>query len=99
VRESLAAKDLMPLSEFLAAKESIYHRPWSVWNLASWTMKQLGVSDYLRSDKLPSGQFVVVGNVEDLSKAFDSKAATAHSHELSARFPRRTFTKRSTTSS
>jgi len=93
VRESLAAKDLMPLSEFLAAKESIYHRPWSVWNLASWTMKQLGVSDYLRSDKLPSGQFVVVGNVEDLSKAFDSKAATAHQSRIERTFSKAHFYK------
>lgn len=70
VREALAARDLMPLSEFLAAKESIYRRPWSVWNLASWTMRQLGVADMLKSDRLQPGQFVVVANVEEAGKAF-----------------------------
>ncbi|KAL2137240.1 hypothetical protein VTI74DRAFT_6451 [Chaetomium olivicolor] len=75
VREALAAKDLIPLREFLDAKESIYHRPWSVWNLASWTMKQLGVSDMLKRDTLPPGQFVVVSNVEEAGQTFGSLSA------------------------
>ncbi|KAL2177577.1 Snf7-domain-containing protein [Thermothelomyces heterothallicus CBS 202.75] len=90
VREALAAKDLIPLREFLDAKESIYRRSWSVWNLASWTMKQLGVADFLKKDSLPSGQFVVVANVEEAGKAFGAQngpAANARS-----RFER-TFTK------
>ncbi|KAK4099312.1 hypothetical protein N658DRAFT_498458 [Parathielavia hyrcaniae] len=70
IREALAAKDLIPLREFLDAKESIYRRPWSVWNLAAWTLKQLGVADILKQDSLPPGQFVVVANVEDASKKF-----------------------------
>jgi charged multivesicular body protein 7 len=90
VQEALGAKDLIPLSQFMAAKESIYHKPWSVWNLASWTMKQLGVSDYLRSDKLPSGQFIVVANVEDVGKVFGEKSAADSIHQ--SRFER-TFTK------
>ncbi|KAM7214301.1 vacuolar-sorting protein SNF7 [Rhypophila decipiens] len=88
VREALAQKDLMPLQDFLQARDSIYHRPWSVWNLASWTMKQLGVSDILRSDKLPSGQFVVVANVEEAGKTF----ADQHHQAESSRFER-TFSK------
>jgi charged multivesicular body protein 7 len=90
VQEALGAKDLIPLSQFLSAKDSIYQRPWSMWNLASWTMKQLGVSDYLRSDSLPSGQFVVVANVEDVGKLFREKSAAASVHQ--SRFER-TFTK------
>ncbi|KAK4240382.1 hypothetical protein C8A03DRAFT_31518 [Achaetomium macrosporum] len=70
LQEALTAKDLIPLREFLDAKDSIYHRPWSVWSLAAWTMKQLGVSDMLRRDNLPKGQFVVVANVEEAGKAF-----------------------------
>jgi charged multivesicular body protein 7 len=73
VREALAAKDLIPLREFLDAKESIYRRPWSVWNLASWTMKQLGVADMLKRDSLPPGQFVVVSNVEEVGQAFSAQ--------------------------
>ncbi|KAK0714807.1 Snf7-domain-containing protein [Lasiosphaeris hirsuta] len=79
VREALAAKDLVPLSEFLNAKESIYHRPWSVWGLAAWTMKQLGVADYLRSEKLPVGEFVVVANAEEVGKLFGDRSEAAAS--------------------
>jgi charged multivesicular body protein 7 len=82
VREAIAAKDLIPLSQFLAAKDSIYHRSWSVWNLAAWTMKQLGVADMLKSDRLQPGQFVVVANVEEAGKAFGERngaAAATHS--------------------
>ena len=86
VQEALTAKDLIPLQEFLTARESIYRRPWSVWNLAAWTMKQLGVADYLRSDKLPSGQFVVVANVEDVGQLFGEKAANASAEQ--SRFER-----------
>ncbi|KAK3293907.1 Snf7-domain-containing protein [Chaetomium fimeti] len=73
VREAIAAKDLIPLREFLDAKESIYRRPWSMWNLASWTMKQLGVADMLKNDSLPPGQFVVVSNVEEAGKTFSAQ--------------------------
>jgi charged multivesicular body protein 7 len=90
VREALAAKDLIPLREFLDAKESIYRRPWSVWKLAAWTMKQLGVADILKKDSLPPGQFVVISNVEEASKAFsDLNAPTASTQ---SRFER-TFSK------
>lgn len=95
VREALAAKDLIPLREFLDAKESIYHRPWSVWNLATWTMKQLGVADMLKNDSLPSGQFVVVANLEQAGKTFSERngpAAAAAAASAQSRFER-TFSK------
>ncbi|GAB1316737.1 hypothetical protein MFIFM68171_06947 [Madurella fahalii] len=90
VREALAARDLMPLSEFLAAKESIYRRPWSVWNLAAWTMRQLGVADMLKSDRLQPGQFVVIANVEEAGKVFGEKNGVAAAEQ--SRFER-TFSK------
>ncbi|KAK0636912.1 Snf7-domain-containing protein [Bombardia bombarda] len=90
VREALSQKDLMPLHDFLTAKSSIYARPWSVWNLASWTMKQLGVSDILKSDKLPAGQFVVIANVEEAGKQFQASKSAAAAAE--SRFER-TFSK------
>lgn len=73
IREALAANDLIPLTTFLTAKENIYSRHWSIWSLASWTMKQLGVSDYLRSNALPSGQYIVLSNLEDIGKSFSEK--------------------------
>ena len=90
VREALAAKDLIPLREFLDAKESIYRRPWSVWGLASWTMKQLGVADMLKKDSLPPGQFVVLANVEDAGKIFGERNIAAAATQT--RFER-TFSK------
>ncbi|KAK1827630.1 hypothetical protein QBC39DRAFT_375434 [Podospora conica] len=70
VHEALAAKDLVPLPAFLASKETIYHRPWSLWSVASWAARQTGIADYLRSTALPKGDFVVVPAVEDLAKSF-----------------------------
>ncbi|KAK4245138.1 Snf7-domain-containing protein [Corynascus novoguineensis] len=90
IREALAAKDLIPLREFLDAKESIYRRSWSVWNLASWTMKQLGVADMLKKDSMPPGQFVVVANVEEAGKTFSAQNGPAANAQ--SRFER-TFTK------
>ncbi|KAL2266927.1 hypothetical protein VTJ83DRAFT_4204 [Remersonia thermophila] len=90
VQEALAARDLIPLREFLDAKDSIYRRSWSVWNLASWTMKQLGVADYLKSDALPPGDFVVLSNVEEAGRAFPEHAKDATG--AGTRFER-TFTK------
>ncbi|KAK0744193.1 hypothetical protein B0T18DRAFT_439816 [Schizothecium vesticola] len=69
VHEALAAKDLVPLPTFLASKESIYHKPWSLWSVASWAAKQSGIADYLRSSKPPQGAFVVIPAVEDLAKS------------------------------
>lgn len=90
IREALAAKDLIPLREFLDAKESIYRRPWSVWNLAAWTMKQLGVADMLKRDAMPPGQFVVVANLEEAGRTFAEQSASALAAQ--SRFER-TFSK------
>jgi charged multivesicular body protein 7 len=91
VQEALAAKDLVPLREFLDAKDSIYRRPWSVWNLAAWTMKQLGVSDMLRRDNLPKGQFVVVANVEEAGKAFGELSSTSEQTRFERTFSKAHF--------
>jgi charged multivesicular body protein 7 len=88
VREALSAKDLIPLPEFLAAKESIYRRPWSLWNVAGWALRQAGVADLLRSDALPKGQFVVVANVEEAALTFGDKNVG----QMQSRFER-TFSK------
>ncbi|KAK3307623.1 Snf7-domain-containing protein [Chaetomium strumarium] len=91
VQEALAAKDLVPLREFLDAKDSIYRRPWSVWNLAAWTMKQLGVSDMLRRDNLPKGEFVVVANVEEAGKAFGELSSTSEQTRFERTFSKAHF--------
>ncbi|KAK3324747.1 hypothetical protein B0T19DRAFT_429356 [Cercophora scortea] len=92
VREALAERDLIPLADFLAASDSIYHRPsaWSAWNLAAWTIKKLGVADalQLRGSKLPSGQFVVLANVEEAGRQVGDKVVGVAAAAGSSRFER-----------
>lgn len=97
VADAVAARDLVPLADFLSARESIYRRSWSVWNLAAWAMRQLGVEDWLRrgaaDSRLPPGELVVVANVEEAGRAFADKAVAAGgAGPLSTRFER-TFSK------
>ncbi|TPX15044.1 uncharacterized protein E0L32_004874 [Thyridium curvatum] len=79
VREAALEKDLIPLQDFLKAKESIYQRSWTSlpWNVVSWGLRQLGLTGGVSGgdDKLPGGQFVVLANVEEASRAFDDKTA------------------------
>lgn len=76
VAEAVAAKDIVPLKEFLTAKESVYHRPWTVlspWALAGWVARQLGVAEMWRGrrgDRVPVGRFVVVKNAEEAGEGF-----------------------------
>ncbi|KAK3949999.1 Snf7-domain-containing protein [Pseudoneurospora amorphoporcata] len=91
IREALAAKDLLPLHDFLTSPTSIYYKPWLpsplgiAGGVAGWALKQLGVADWLRSHSLPKGQFVVVANVEEAGKQF---AATTASAVTDSRFER-----------
>ncbi|OIW32158.1 hypothetical protein CONLIGDRAFT_652952 [Coniochaeta ligniaria NRRL 30616] len=90
--EALSAKEIMTLPEFLKAKESVYHKPWTItspWALAAWTLRQLGVTDVLgrAGDRVPEGQFVILANLEAAAKEFVNKSG-----ELSSRFER-TFSK------
>ncbi|KAK1775741.1 Snf7-domain-containing protein [Copromyces sp. CBS 386.78] len=91
IREALAAKDLLPLHDFLTSHTSIYYKPWLpsplgiAGGVAGWALKQLGVADWLRSHSLPKGQFVVVANVEEAGKQF---AATTASAVTDSRFER-----------
>ncbi len=86
VREAVLEKDLIPLPDFLKAKESIYYNSWTSLprNMVSWGFRQLGFPGGGGSDdRLPSGQFVVVANLEAASKAFGEKTA-----DVSSRFER-----------
>ncbi|KAF9881611.1 snf7 family protein [Colletotrichum karsti] len=91
VREAVNDKDLYPLKEFLAAKDSIYAKTWSQvpWSVVSWAAGQLGFGGKSTSgeDKLPKGQFVVIKNVETTAKGLAEKVSSAD-----ARFDR-TYTK------
>lgn len=65
----------MPLQQFLKAKESIYHRSWGSlpWAVVSWGLRQVGIGG--PGDNLPKGRFVVLQNLEVVSKAFSEATA------------------------
>lgn len=58
---------MMPLKDFLTAKDSIYKTSWipSPWKALQWGLRQVGVLGHPTSaDKLGIGNFVVLKNVE-----------------------------------
>ncbi|KAK6953848.1 hypothetical protein Daesc_003810 [Daldinia eschscholtzii] len=70
LQEALANGEMMPLQQFLKAKESIYHRSWGSipWSVVAWGLRQVGIGG--PGDNLPKGQFVILHNLEVVSKAF-----------------------------
>ncbi|KAF5707409.1 SNF7-like protein [Fusarium globosum] len=71
VREATAGRDFIPLQDFEKSQQSIYQRSWAglPWSVMSWTLRQLGVVDPARGDdKLPTGQYVIVKNMEAVAK-------------------------------
>ncbi|KAJ4368188.1 hypothetical protein N0V83_006544 [Neocucurbitaria cava] len=65
--EAVQNKEMIPLKDFLNAKESIYKTSWipSPWKVLRWSLRQVGVLGELKSpDKLEVGNFVVVKNIE-----------------------------------
>jgi charged multivesicular body protein 7 len=71
VGDALSKKEMMPVQEFLAAKESIYHRSWALkpWEILSWGLKQLGLAGGQDGeDKLPVGRLVILANLESATK-------------------------------
>lgn len=92
IREAMQQKDLIPLPDFVAAKESIYHHSWAAvpWAVAAWGLRQLGLTGaftFGSDDRLPGGQFVVVANLEEASRSLAEQTAA-----LTSRFER-TFSK------
>lgn len=78
MREAVAARDMVPLQDFLKAPQSIYHRGWGEvpWSVVAWTLRQLGVVDPTRGeDKLPIGQYVVIENLEAAGRELGDRMA------------------------
>lgn len=86
IRESTAGRDFIPIADFNKSQQSIYHSSWSgvPWTVMSWTLRQLGVVDPARGDdKLPTGQYLIVKNVEAAAKELGDLMA-----DKSSRFER-----------
>ncbi|OTA63235.1 hypothetical protein K449DRAFT_394525 [Hypoxylon sp. EC38] len=75
LQDAIASGEMMPLQQFLKAKGSIYYRSWGSlpWTVVSWGLRQVGIGG--PGDSLPKGQFVVLHNLEVVSKAFAEATA------------------------
>ncbi|CAI6087726.1 unnamed protein product [Clonostachys chloroleuca] len=78
VREAVAAKNLVPLNDFLKAQTNIYQRGWGQlpWTVVGWTLRQLGVVDPARGeDTLPAGRYVAMQNLESAAAELSERMA------------------------
>jgi len=72
VDEAVRTKALVPLQDFLDAKQSIYTKSWipTPWQAISWGLRQIGMVGKGHSeDELMSGNFVIMANVEEAAKS------------------------------
>ncbi|KAI0538053.1 Snf7-domain-containing protein [Xylaria digitata] len=77
LQEALASGEMIPLSQFLKATQSIYHKSWGhiPWAVAGWALRQVGLTGG-PGDGMPNGQVVVVlQNLEVIAKAFSDATA------------------------
>lgn len=82
VREAVDGREMMPVKEYMAAKESIYRRPWilSPWSVLSWGLKQAGLRYGAGGeDKLPNMKVVILKNVEEAGKEVLKRMAEQNS--------------------
>ncbi|KAK5998126.1 Charged multivesicular body 7-like protein [Cladobotryum mycophilum] len=90
IHDAMAKKDFIPLQGFLQSQHNIYQQTWSEvpWNVMGWALRQIGVADPTRGDdKIPTGRYVVMKNVEMASTELSNKVA-----DKTSRFDR-VFTK------
>lgn len=67
LHEAVQKREMVPLKDFLNAKESIYKTSWipSPWQMMQWGLRQVGVLGKSGApNKLAANNFVVVKNVE-----------------------------------
>ncbi|KAK5709591.1 hypothetical protein LTR17_019675 [Elasticomyces elasticus] len=84
LEDAVREKQLVPLRDFLDAKQSIYTKSWlpTPWQVMSWSLRQIGVIGREGTeDRLVKGDFVVMANVEEAAKAvLDQASRTATSN-------------------
>jgi charged multivesicular body protein 7 len=82
--DAVQKKEFIPLKDFMTSKESIYKSSWipSPWQVLQWGLRQAGIIGQPKlAEKLNSGNFVVLQNVEvaadEISKAMKEHTSTA----------------------
>ncbi|KAK3678017.1 hypothetical protein LTR78_002112 [Recurvomyces mirabilis] len=94
IEDAVRKKELVPLQEFLDAKQSVYTKSWlpTPWQVMSWSLRQLGVTGREGAeDKLVTGNFVMMANVEAAAKAVINEATTNATSNTSRIFSRDLF--------
>lgn len=70
VRNAIEKKEMMPLSNFMSATQSIYKRSWGIspWSILSWGLRQAGLTGGTSGeDKVPVAKLVILANLEEAS--------------------------------
>ncbi|KAK4895381.1 hypothetical protein LTR27_006445 [Elasticomyces elasticus] len=84
LEDAVRKKQLVPLRDFLDAKQSVYTKSWlpTPWQVMSWSLRQIGVIGREGAeDRLVKGDYVVMANVEEAAKAvLDQASRTATSN-------------------
>ena len=72
MQESVQAKEMLGLQEFLAAKESIYVKRWEIspWTVLGWGLRQLGFGG---KGKEVQGKLVLLANLEECATNFGNR--------------------------
>ncbi|KAK3069974.1 hypothetical protein LTR53_011260 [Teratosphaeriaceae sp. CCFEE 6253] len=91
LEDAVRKKELIPVRDFLDAKQSVYAKSWipTPWQVMSWGLRQLGVIGREGAeDKLVTGDFVVMANVEAAAGSVldqASKTATSNASRIFSR--------------
>ncbi|KAK4544401.1 hypothetical protein LTR36_004292 [Oleoguttula mirabilis] len=91
IEDAVKKKELIPLRDFMEAKQSVYAKSWipTPWQVVSWGLRQLGVMGREGvEDRLVTGNFVIMANVETAAKAVlnqVSKTATSNTSRIFSR--------------
>ncbi|OAA46285.1 SNF7 family protein [Metarhizium rileyi] len=83
VRQAIADGKFVPLHTFLQPHTATFTQSLSSisWNAAEWTFRQLGIKDMASSnDRVPVGQYVILGNLEAVFQEFKRQVAWRTSH-------------------
>lgn len=67
IEDAVKRKELVPLNEFLEARQSIYAKSWipTPWQVVSWGLRHIGLmGGQSAEDRLVTGNFVIMANVE-----------------------------------
>ncbi|KAF2121384.1 Snf7-domain-containing protein [Lophiotrema nucula] len=81
--DAVSKNDFIPLSDFLNAQTSVYHKSWipSPWAAVRWGLRQIGLLPGL-GDEIAAADYVVLTNVETAAEAIIERMKESTSVDL-----------------